>query len=194
MAQLPEIITHNYDPRRGAGQNLCSRPRADAAGILAELRASLRASGQPGRLQEHYLERRTRVEAWPLAGRTRQLGKPALEHPIDFFLGDMADARDPIRPRSLRVPLAAFARDMVTFTYPDSMTNFEIAAQAPDGAQRRDYHGKIFTLDEIREVVAAHGRPDARWLIGESGTPDRFIEVRVWDESPIRRFLAAGSR
>jgi len=83
---------------------------------------------------------------------------------------------------------------MVTFTYPDSMTSFEIAAQAPDGAQRRDYHGKIFTLDEIREVVAAHGRPDARWLIGESGTPDRFIEVRVWDESPIRRFLAAGSR
>jgi len=140
MAQLPEIITHNYDPRRSACQNLCNRPRADAERILAELRASWRASGQPGRLQEHYLERRTRVEAWLLARRTRQLGKPALEHPIDFFLGDMADGRDPIRPRSLRVPLAAFARDMVTFIYPDSMTSFEIAAQSsrPTAGPMRD--------------------------------------------------------
>jgi hypothetical protein len=194
MAQLPEIITHHDDPRRGLCQNLCNGPGADAEGILAEQRASLRASGQPGRLKENYLERRTRVEAWLLAGRTRQLGKPAREHPIDFVLGHMADGRDPIRPRSLQVPLAAFARDMVTFTYPDSMTSFEIAAQAPDGAQRRDDHGQIFTLDEIREVVAAHGLPDARGPIGASGTPDRFIEVQVWDERPIRRFLAAGSR
>jgi hypothetical protein len=184
MHELPEVITHNYDPRRGALQNLCSLPRVAAEGLLLEIRQS----GRPG-IKPNYLERRLETERWLLAERTRKLGNPRLSHPIYFFLGDFADGLDPSRPASLVMPLAALPPDVVTFTYPDSMASLPLGNARGDARERKPYHGEVFTLAEIKDIVAAYGLPGERWKTDLSMRYDRFIEVQVWDDRPVRGYL-----
>jgi hypothetical protein len=177
---LPKIITHNYDPARGAFRNICDLPEAEAERILYEIRASGKR-----RVRANYLVRRRATEAWLLTERTRKLGRPRVARPIYFFLGDFADGQDPSRPQSIRLPLAMFSSEMVTFTYPDSMASLPIATREDHAAIRRAHHGQVFTLEEITKLVAMLGMPDK-----SSSSHDRFIEVQVWDDEPIRAALA----
>ena len=181
---LPEVITHNYDPSRGRFLNLCNLPDCEAEAILAAINSSGRRT-----IKSNYLVRRRRTEAWLLSERTRKLGKPSLRHPIYFFLGDMADGADPSRPASVVLPLSAFADDMVTFTYPDSMASLPLGTHADDAGERKPYHGQVFTLNEIRDVVSAFGMPRRFEFGAFGGGPDRFIEVQLWDDEPLRVLL-----
>jgi hypothetical protein len=183
MAPLPDLVTHNYDPAHGPFRNLCTLPDGAAQAILDKITAS-----GTRRIKADYLARRLITERWLRTERERKLGTPKLSHPIYFFLGDFADGRDQSRPRSIRMPLAAFSRDMVTFTYPDSMASLPLAGDEAHDADRRPYHGQVFTLDEIAEVVAKFGLPSRQAAAG-TNSYDRFIEMQVWDDGPLRRLL-----
>jgi len=185
MHDMPTVMTHNYDPQRGSLQNLCSLSRADAEALLSEIRYS----GRSG-LKLNYLERRLATERWLLDERTLRLGAPRLRHPLYFFLGDFADGLDPSRPASLVMPLAVLPADTVTFTYPDSMASFPLHTEGRDVRERKPYHGQVFTLAEIEQVVATFGLPGERWKTDPSMRHDRFIEVQVWDDRPVRDYLA----
>ena len=115
-----------------------------------------------------------------------------LARPIYFFLGDFADGQDRSRPQSLVMPLAAFSPEMLTFTYGDSMASFPGAAK-PDHLTR-DYHGMVFNLDEIMDVVTRFGMPGDRWKTDPSMQYCRFIEVQVWDDGPIKDLPAVTGR
>ncbi|GAB4065624.1 hypothetical protein KHC28_21610 [Ancylobacter sonchi] len=184
MTSIPAVITHNFDPARGAGRNLCDLPPVEAERVLDEIRASCARS-----IRANYLARRLAVEEWLIAERRRKLGATPLERPIYFFLGDFADGRDPSRPASLVLPLDAFRSEMLTFTYPDSMASLPIATRPDLAAHRRPYHGHVFTLDELREVVARFGMPGERWRHDPARQHDRFIEVQAWDAVPIAAAL-----
>ncbi len=110
-----------------------------------------------------------------------------LAHPIYFFLGKFHGI-DASRPLSIRVLLTVFSQEMITFTYPDSMASLPLATLIEHHSDRRPYHGQVFTLDEIEDVVSEYGVP------GEEGNPtasryDTFIEVQVWDDRPLREYL-----
>jgi hypothetical protein len=181
MALLPEVITHNYDPGRGIGRNLCDLPKSQAEQILDEFRAS-----GTRRIKADYLERRIAVEDWLIQERTKKLGRTVRARPIYFFLGDFADGRDPSRPVSLVLPLSAFPPETLTFTYPDSMASLPIATLDRHKCHRKPYHGHVFTLSEIKAVVAEFGLPGDRQSSDPTAAHDRFIEVQVWDDGPIR--------
>ena len=185
MTSFPAVITHNYDPARGAGRNLCDLPPVEAERILDEIRASGRR-----RVRANYLERRLAVEDWLRAERRRKLGDTPLERPVYFFLGNFADGRDPSRPASLVLPLDAFRPESLTFTYPDSMASLPIATRQELAFHRKPYHGQVFTLAELREVVARFGLPGERWKHDPAMAYDRFIEVQLWDDAPIAALRA----
>jgi hypothetical protein len=88
------------------------------------------------------------------------------------------------------MPLTAFARDAITFTYPDSMASLPLATYDEHRDDRRPYHGQVFTLDETEAVVAEFGMPGAK-----PGLPlsryYTFIEAQVWDARPLRAYIAA---
>lgn len=185
MAIFPDVITHNYDPARGIGRNLCHLPDSDAERILDEIRAST------GRfIRTNYLSRRRGVEEWLITEKQRKLGTTVLNRPIYFFLGDFADGKDPSRPASLVMPLAEFQPDMVTFTYPDSMASLPLATKDDHKLARKAYHGSVFTLSEIRTIVAKFGLPESRPINDPASTYERYIEVQVWDDWPVKCFLA----
>jgi hypothetical protein len=184
MSEFPEIITHNYDPARGACRNLCALAQTDAEAVLDDIRASGRRT-----IKANYLQRRLATEQWLIAESKRKLGAVPLPRPIYFFLGDFADGQDRSRPRSLVMPLAAFSPEMLTFTYGDSMASFPGAAK-PDHLTK-DYHGMVFSLDEMMDVVMRFGLPGDRWKTDPSMLYAKFIEVQVWDDTPIKRLLGA---
>lgn len=199
MDRLPDVVTHNFDPARGPFRNLCALPDAEAERVLDEIRAS-----GTRRIKADYLRRRRAVEDWLRAERRRKLGQKLgttrLDRPIYFFLGDFADGLDRSRPASLVLPLAAFPPEVLTFTYPDSMASLPLSRDDRLRAHRKAYHGKVFTLPEIAAVVARFGLPgdrwkpasdrwkppSDRWKTEESMCYDRFIEVQVWDDRPLR--------
>ena len=175
---------HNYDPDRGAFRNICELPPPEAESVLNDIRATGKR-----RIRANYLQRRLDVEDWLIRESRKKLGSTSLERPIYFFLGDFADGRDPSRPKSYVFPLAAFPPDMLTFTFPDSMASFPIGMGDDHPHDRKAYHDRVFTLYEIKDVVAKFGMPGDRWKTDPSMRHDRFIEVQVWNDEPIRRFI-----
>ena len=119
------------------------------------------------------------TEDWLIAERRRKLGTTRLERPVYFFLGDFSDGEDPSRPASLVMRLRDFPPETLTFTYPDSMASLPIATQDDHRLHRKPYHGQVFTLDEIRLVVAEFGMPDGRWKADPAMKYDKFIEAQV---------------
>lgn len=189
MEAFPDIITHNYDPARGICKNICHLPQATAEQILDEMRYKIRYS-TTRRISANYLKRRFAVEEWLMAERTKKLGKTFLDRPIYFFLGDFTDGKDQLRPKSLLMKLDAFQPEMLTFTYPDSMASLPIALQKNHQNHRKDYHGKVFTLAEIKSVVKKFGMPSNKWTINPTMNYNKFIEIQVWDDRPIFEWLA----
>lgn len=184
MNGLPEKVTHNFDPDGAFLANLCDLPINQAEKIL-ECRA--KAGGRA--VKANYLRRRLETEGWLIGERQRLLGQTQRERPIYFFLGDFADGRDPSRPSSPVMPLDAFAPDVLTFTFPDSMASLPIATLESHRLERRPYHGKVFSLAEIAQVVGEFGLPGEHWQSDPLRRYDRFIEVQVWDDRPILEFL-----
>ncbi len=185
MNALPDVITHNYHPEGVFLANLCDLPPDEAEGILQSYRDLGRRT-----IKADYLRRRLDTEAWLIAERQRLLGHTRRARPIYFFLGDFADGKDPSRPCSLVMPLRAFSQSVLTFTFPDSMASLPIATLDSHRPERRPYHGKVFTLDGIMQVVEEFGLPGVHWQSDHLRRFDRFIEVQVWDERPIVEFLA----
>jgi hypothetical protein len=180
LHQLPAVITHTYHPGRGAFRNICCLPRAEAEHIISAIRNEGFSI-----LKADYLQRRMRAEAWLVAERTRKLGVTPLVRPIYFFLGDMTDGWDKSRPAAIVLPLADFSADMLTFTFPDSMTSCPELRGSDDSAH--PCHGQVFTFTEMAEMVSRHGFPDPR-LPREQRGPDAFIEVQLWDDRPLEHY------
>jgi hypothetical protein len=182
MTLLPANVTHNYDPDRGPFRNLCTLSKDEAEQILNEIRAIGKRNLKP-----NYLQRRLATEEWLRTERTRKLGAPLLTHPIYCFLGDF-EGVDSSRPLSIQIPLKAFAREAITFTYPDSMASLPLATCEEHRDERRPYHGHVFTLDEIEDVIATFGMPGA--VQGQpSSHYDTFIEAQIWDDRPLYDYL-----
>lgn len=189
MDSFPTVVTHNYDPARGIARNICDLPVDEAEHILAEIRRS-----GTRRVSADYLIRRKETEHWLAKERRRLLGDTACERPAYFFLGDFADGRDPSRPCSLVMPLTMFPSDTITFTYSDSMASLPISEEERHRNIRRPFHGRVFSLDEIKEVVLELGLPGSRGPRDSTARHDNFIEMQVWDTAPIRTFLGKPHR
>ncbi|HBS25136.1 MULTISPECIES: hypothetical protein [Thalassospira] len=177
---LPDIVTHNYDPIRGRFQNICDLPRSEAELILQEIRKA-----HQSRLKANYLDRRFKVEEWLRSERHKLIGSTNRKTPIYFFVGDFADGKDPLRPKSLRMRLDTFPEDVVTFTYSDSMSCFENTNAGDE--QSPPFPRKLFTLKSLKEAVQKWGMP-TNFSSTQSGRQP-FIEMQLWDDAPLLKVL-----
>jgi len=174
--EMPEVVTHRYDPARGACLNVCSLGDLEAAGVVARLRRETRPT-----LKADYLGRRRVTEAWLALAANEALGRVIGQRPVYFFLGDFSYMTDASRPAALVMPLSKLPSDAITFTLGDSMS-------VAEGNERR-----VYTLQEMaglfaeEEVVAGFGFCD------REGVQRRFIEVQVWERAGLGDVLVAGA-
>jgi len=121
-------------------------------------------------------------------------GQPKLKAPRYMTLGPTNWFSDWYEEAEvIEIPLSEFDESYISFTYPDSMMSMLIAENRyePFAKFKRPYHGKVFMLSELVQLVEEYGFPneeDAENL--EHG--NRIIEAQIWDLAVIEDHIWRG--
>jgi hypothetical protein len=138
-----------------------------------------------------YLHLRKQIECQIRQAFIAKGGLPREPYPIYMAFGRTRWMRNDIDPLTLattaqvEVPLALFEECDISFTYPDSMVSFLLADQKELEYYLPDYHGKVFTLSEVRALVESSGLPGEKWGTNLPVTMPNYIEAQVWNHQPL---------
>lgn len=83
----------------------------------------------------------------------------------------------------IKIPIEEFDLRTVSFTYGDSHPTF--SDRVNDG---KEYRKKLYTYDEILEVIDKYGLPQDWNDDGKFG-PERYIEAHIWSDEVIGKYL-----
>lgn len=83
----------------------------------------------------------------------------------------------------IRIPIEEFDLRTISFTYGDSHPTF--SERVNDG---KEYRKKLYTYDEILQIIARYGLPQEWNNDGKYG-PERYIEAHIWSDETIQRYL-----
>ncbi|WP_169087899.1 hypothetical protein [Paenibacillus sp. PL91] len=175
------FLHHYYDDSTGPFCNLSDLALGEAEIVLQEIR--LQNKGFASKRSPDYLEVRRSLEL-----RARELfilkgGKPVRNHPHYMTIGKCPWLLDWYpRGRELQISIEEFAPATISFTYGDLFPTMRYEDGKP-------YRGQVYTLQEIYEVIHKYGLPQA-WNSDGSKGPERYIEVQIWDDEPIRKIIS----
>lgn len=82
----------------------------------------------------------------------------------------------------IKIPVKEFDLQTLSFTYGDSHPTF--SDRVNDG---KEYRKKLYTYDEILEIIDKYGLPQDWNDDGKFG-PERYIEVHIWSDETINRY------
>ncbi len=83
----------------------------------------------------------------------------------------------------IRIPIEEFDVRKLSFTYGDSMPTFSDAFT--DG---KEYRKQLYTYGEILDIIKKYGLPQ-NWNDDGKYGPERYIEVHIWSNDVIGKFL-----
>jgi hypothetical protein len=141
-----------------------------------------------------YLRLRKQIEQGIRENFIAKGGKPREAHPIYMTFGrtrwmqNDLDAVTLATTTQIEVPLAWFQECDISFTYPDSMVSFLLAQEKAAEIYLPDFHGKVFTLSEIRSIVEADGLPGGKWGTNLPSSLPNYIEAQVWKHEPLLEY------
>lgn len=120
-------------------------------------------------------------------------GNPLRHSPRYFVLGSSEWYRG-LAPdtREVVIPLRELPSEVTSFTYPDSFTAMEFGPQFNLPHEARPYHGKVFRIEELEDVLARYGLPndaDDTYTGYEKRPFEKYIEVQVWADEPVKAWL-----
>ena len=186
-----DYLTHYYKPGRRPFQSLSALPEDEAVRIMQDLYEETVFSAR-FKDPSQYLRDRKQTEQWVRRKFIEKGGCPREPHPVYMVLGGSrwikAHALLEGALGEIRIPLSVFQPGDVSFTYPDSMISQWFGADQPQEYYLPDYHGKVFTLAEILDIVEARGVPEECW---ETHLPDDlapYIEAQVWNHDPLSKY------
>lgn len=111
-------------------------------------------------------------------------GKPVLEHPHYFVLEncDYWFYQEKNNVASLAINSNMFPKDIVSFTYGDSVPTF--IPQYNDG---KEYRNKVYTTKEIKNIINKYSLPQL-WNANCKYGFENYIEVQVWSDDVIKDY------
>ncbi len=68
------------------------------------------------------------------------------------------------------------------------MVSFLLATQKESEYYLPEYHGKVFTLSEIRAIVESSGLPGEQWGTNLPSSMPNYIEAQVWNHEPLLEY------
>ncbi|MCB0058724.1 MAG: hypothetical protein KDE45_16925 [Caldilineaceae bacterium] len=186
-----DYLTHYYMGDREPFQSLSALPDAEAIRIMAALSDDT-PFGARFKQPHQYLAARRDSEAWVRAEFIAKGGRPQAGYPISCVLGSSGWLEQAAPERAIhaaiRIPLALFTADDVSFTYPDSMISRWFGRDKPAEYYRPALHGRVFTLPEILALVAEKGMPEEHWDSNLPVTLAPYIEAQVWNHEVLAAF------
>lgn len=123
-------------------------------------------------------------------------GKPERQAPHYFVLGS-SKWFEGLYPSTKKVVLPISDLDSTTtsITLPDSFTAMRLGEGYGIPLEPiKPYHNRLYLLSELSALVATHGipvdEPTANYSNYVREPFEKYIEVQVWSDRPVRRFLA----
>lgn len=176
-------LYHYFDRRTGPFKSLTKLSPEKAKEVLETVKAERPASFCAKR-NEEYVEKRRRCEAILRKEFAAKGGMMEIESPHYMVLGYSPWLYSWYeQPEYIKIPVEEFDLRTVSFTYGDSMPTF--SDRVNDG---REYRKKLYTYDEILEVIAKYGMPQDWNDDGRQG-PERYIEAHVWSDRTIEKYM-----
>ncbi|MFC1960940.1 hypothetical protein ACFLYO_09540 [Chloroflexota bacterium] len=180
MTTIPDFLSHYYEADCGPFLNLSDLPLTEAAAIQETLRQ--RRATFAGQRASDYLEVRRALEDRVRALFIAQGGKPQRQRPHYMILGACSWLKKWYQQGcELRIPLANFSPEVVSFTYGDTFPAMRCQDDKP-------YRGRVYTLAELPDLITRYGLPQDWNTEGQHG-PDRYIEAQVWCDEALQPHL-----
>lgn len=121
-----------------------------------------------------YLEKRITTENRLRNAFVERGGKTEICRPIYFFLGHNLNFEKHPENRAYRIDLSKIPKDIISFTYGDSLLSFDDEYRNLSGEKyRNSLCAKIFLLNDLDELFSSDQYPD---------TDPLHIEVQFWDD------------
>lgn len=181
MILLPKFIYHYYEAEVGPFKTLSDLSKEHSENVLENLRR--RGETFASKRSKDYMIVRRELERTVRALFIEKGGKPLRETPISMTLGPCQWIREWYKDgQEIKIPIELFDHKNISFTYGDIFPAMRYNDKKP-------YRNKVYTLEEIKEVVSIYGLPQEWNKNGENG-PERYIEVQVWCDVDIDNMSA----
>ncbi len=191
---VPDFATHYHLADKPPFLNLSDLTTTERAVVMRDLDDRRVNSGLKRVFGRRYMELRALTEA-----RLHDLfleagGRPTRISPHYFVLGSSEWYRG-LSPgtREVVIALEDLPSEVTSFTYPDSFTAMEFGPRFNLPQEPRPYHGRVFRMEELPEIVAQYGLPDDGDTAyeGYQNRPfEKYIEVQLWSDEPLREFVS----
>ena len=189
-----DYLFHLYKSGTEPFRTLSILPEADAIQIMQDLYMKGAIFWERFEEPSQYLRMRKQIEQALRQTFIAKGGKPREAYPIYMALGRSKwmqtdiDAVTLATTEQIQVPLSLFQEWDVSFTYPDSMVSFLLATQKESEYYLPEYHGKVFTLYEIRSIVESSGLPGEKWGTNLPSSMPNYIEAQIWNHEPLLEY------
>jgi hypothetical protein len=190
-APMADFLIHVHRKGSPPFRTLSALPDEQAVEIMRDLFVEGSVFWERFKDPRGYLALRRKVERNLREGFLAKGGRPADSHPVYLILGrpkwmDLAADEATLQTTdTLEIPLSVIPPDAVSFTYPDSMVSALLAERKPPEYYEPEYHGRVFTLKEIADIVRKRGMPGEGWETKMPPQDPHFIEAQVWDRRPL---------
>jgi hypothetical protein len=190
-----DYLVHYYRTGSQPFRSLSDLPDAEAIEIMRRLYVPGSVIWERFGDPADYLRGRRQTEAWLRREFTRLDGRPQEQHPIYMVLGRskwverMADPATLATTSAIEVPLSLLDEADVSFTYPDSMVSYFLEVQPDPEVYQPGYHGRVFTLTQIRAVVEEKGLPEEGWQTRTAADVAHYVEAQVWNRRRLLDYL-----
>lgn len=175
---IPDFLTHYHLPDRQPFLTLSDLDGEELNSVLAELRLKTQNGESKRMFADWYIDERKKTEFFLREQFLKKGGKVQRQFPIYFVLG-RSETNKAMVPemKELTLALENIPKEFISFTYPDSMATL---ALDNDPVYKKPYNGKVFTYDELLEVVQQFGYPkDEIAKCSKFGYPN-YIEAQIW--------------
>lgn len=176
-------LYHYYDKNGRPFSSLSNLPIEQANAIIRE-RKTTNPNSFCAKRSDNYMEKRLYFENILRTEFLKKGGKIERNSP-HYMVIEKCDWLASWYDNSayVKIPIEEFDLDTLSFTYGDSHPTF--SPQITDG---KEYRKKLYLYDEIVEIIKKYGLPQDWNESGKFG-PERYIEVHVWSDKTISRYM-----
>lgn len=176
-------LYHYYDKAIGPFKNLSDLSIKDANRVLQEI-ASNKPGVQCAKRRSDYMQARIHYENILRTEFQKKGGLISRRSPHYMVVEHSPWLSTWYENSSfIKIPIEKFDLRTISFTYGDSHPTF--SDRVTDG---KEYRKKLYTYDEILEVIAKYGLPQDWNGDGKFG-PERYVEVHIWSDEVIGEYL-----
>lgn len=175
-------LYHYYDKTIGSFLNLSDLSIDDANTVLANIRLQ-KPSVYAAKRQADYMELRTYYENI-LRTESEKKGGIMKRKVPHYMVVEHCPWLSTWFENSayIKIPIKEFDVRTISFTYGDSHPTF--SSRVNDG---KEYRKKLYTYDEILEIIEKYGLPQDWNEDGRFG-PERYIEAHIWSDEVIDKY------